>query len=134
MNNRNFIDIGLLIIRASLGILMLLHGINKLGGIPFIEKKLIEIGLPAFIAYGVYIGEIIAPILIIIGFRTRIAALIFAFNCLVAVLLVHSSDIFSLNKHGAWAIELLGLYFFVSLALFFMGGGKYSISSKSVWD
>ncbi|MCP2029664.1 putative oxidoreductase [Flavobacterium sp. HSC-32F16] len=128
-------DFGLLILRIAIGFLMLLHGISKFGGgLEFISGMLVEKGLPGFFAYGVLIGEILAPILIIIGFRTRIAALILAINCVIAVLMAHSADIFKISDHGGWELELLGLYFFGSLALFFTGGGKISASKNNNWD
>jgi putative oxidoreductase len=129
------INIGLLVIRLSIGILMLLHGFSKLGGsLEFIEGMLSEKGLPAFFAYGVLVGEIIAPLAIVIGFRTRIAAAIFAFNCLVALALVHSQEIFTMSEHGGWAVELLGLYLFGAVALMFTGAGEISVSKSSKWD
>lgn len=129
------IDLGLLILRLSIGGLMLLHGISKLShGAGMIEQMVAETGLPSFIAYGVYIGEIIAPLFIIVGYGTRIAAAIFAFNMIVAVSLAHSGDIFSLSNTGGWALELQGLYFFGALALLFTGAGKYAVSKKHLWD
>ncbi len=134
MHSKN-IDLGLLILRLTVGGLMLFHGVAKLiHGIGGIQGMLTAKGLPSFIAYGVYIGEIIVPLFIIFGFRTRIAALIFAFNMLMAMFLAHSGDIFSLSKHGGWAVELIGLFLFGAVALFFTGGGKYSVSSKNKWD
>ncbi len=128
-------DLGLLILRLSTGFLMLLHGINKLlNGTKGIEFLLTSKGLPSFFAYGVHIGETLVPILLIIGFRSRLAALVFAFNCLVAALLAHPADIVTLNKHGGWGVELLGLYFFNAIVLFFTGGGKYSLSSNNKFD
>lgn len=127
-------DLGLLILRLSVGLLMLLHGIAKLKGVDFIEGMLSAKGLPAFLAYGVYVTEIIAPILIVIGFRTRLAAAVFVFGCLFALFLAHTQDIFTLNQHGGWGVELLGLYFFGALALYFMGGGKYGLSTTHKWD
>ena len=128
-------DLGLLILRITIGVLMLLHGIPKLSaGLDFIKSMLVEKGLPGFIAYGVLIGEILAPIAILIGFRTRIAAAIYAFNCLVAILMVHSADIFAMADHGGWALELLGLYFFGALALFFTGAGNIAVSKTNKWD
>ncbi|WP_324027053.1 DoxX family protein [Maribacter sp. BPC-D8] len=127
-------DLGLLILRISIGFLMLLHGIAKFKGISFIEGMLAEKGLPTFIAYGIFITEVIAPLLIIIGYRTRIAALVYAFGALMAVLIAHSGDIFSLNQYGGWAVELLGLYLFGSITLFFTGGGKIAVSNTNEWD
>lgn len=128
-------DLGLLILRISIGALMLLHGIGKLnGGLGFIQGLLSEKGIPSFIAYGVIVGEVLAPLAILVGFRTRIAAAIYAFNCLVAILLVHSGDLFTLNQHGGWGIELLGLYLLGAIALFFTGAGKYAVSKNNKWD
>lgn len=128
-------DLGLLIIRLSVGILMLLHGISKLiHGAGFIEDQVVAAGLPSFVAYGVYIGEVIAPVFIIMGLGTRLAAGVIVINCIVAALLVHASDIFTLNAQGGWGLELLGLYFFGALALVFTGSGKYAVSSKHLWD
>lgn len=129
------IDLGLLILRLSVGVLMLMHGIAKLmHGAGGIEQMLEASGLPAFIVYGVYVGEVIAPLFIIFGFGTRIAAAIFAFNMLVAVGMAHSGDIFTVNEAGGWTIELQALYFFSAVALIFTGGGKYALSNKKLWD
>lgn len=132
---QNSLSAGLLILRISLGVLMLLHGIAKItGGVEGIENNLIGKGLPGFIAYGVYVGEVIAPLMMIVGFRTRLAALIFAFNMLVAALLAHPNDIFALTERGIYALETLALFLFGGLVLFFTGGGKFAISTKSWWD
>lgn len=128
------VDLGLLTLRIAIGLLMLFHGIAKLKGVSFIEGLLTSKGLPAFMAYGVYITEIIAPLFLIIGYRTRLASVIYILGVLTAIFLVHSADIFTLNQHGGWGIELLGLYLFGALALIFTGGGKYALSKSSSWD
>lgn len=128
-------DLGLFILRLTLGGLMLFHGISKvIYGVESIQAMLVSKGLTSFLAHGVYVGEVIVPILLILGFRTRIAALFFAFNMLVAMLLVHSGDIFSLTNHGGWALELIALFLFGAISLFFTGGGKYGLSNNNKWD
>lgn len=128
-------DLGLLVLRLSIGILMLLHGVSKMiYGIGFIEQVVIDAGLPQFIAYGVYVGEVLVPLFIIAGVATRAAALIFAGNCFVAAMLVHTGDLLTLTPQGGWGVELLGLFFFGAVALMFTGGGKYALSSKYIWD
>ncbi|MCM8570336.1 DoxX family protein [Gramella jeungdoensis] len=128
------VNVGLLILRISLGVLMLFHGIAKLiTGVAGIAGMIDDYG-PTFLAYGVYIGEIIAPIFLILGFRTRLAGLVYVATMLVAVLIAHLGDITSLSKAGGWAIELPALYFFGGLALFFTGGGKLAVSRKNKWD
>ncbi|MFA6832542.1 MAG: DoxX family protein [Bacteroidaceae bacterium] len=126
---KTYNNLGLLVLRMTIGLLMLLHGFSKLsGGLDFIQSMLESKGLPGFLSYGVLVGEILAPIAIIIGYRTRIASSILAFNCLVAILLVHQNELFTISSHGGWAVELLGLYLFGSIALIFTGGGKYAIT------
>lgn len=124
-------DCGKLILRLGIGGMLLLHGMNKaVHGIGFIEGMVIAQGLPAFAAYGVYVGEIIAPLLILLGFQTRIAGLIVAFNMAVAILLVHTKDILTVTEQGAWGIELPMLYLIGGLVIALIGAGRYSIDSK----
>lgn len=125
-------EIGLLLLRCIIGILILFHGIaNLTSNYSFIKTILNQFSIPEFVAYGVFVGEIIAPILIIIGYKTRLASLVLAFNMLLAILLVHSSDIFTLNKFGGWAIELQALYLFGAISIFLLGAGKYTISANN---
>ena len=135
MKMKTNLNAGLLTWRLTLGILMILHGVHKLiYGLDFIEGLLTELGLPAFFALGVYVGEIVAPLLLIIGFRTKIAALILAFTMATAVWMVHLEDIFLLAASGAWAIEAAALFMFGAIGLVFTGGGKYALSTRSKWD
>ena len=127
-------DIGKLLLRISIGGLMIFHGIDKLGGIDFICGRFSEIGLPGFLGYFVYLGELVAPLMLLIGFRSRIAGLLVAATMVVAVLLVHSGDIFKLSDHGASAIELQLMYFLGGLAIYFLGGGNLAASSGNRWD
>ena len=100
---------------------LLVHGISKLAnGIGSIQGLVVSAGLPAFVAYGVLIGEVLAPVLVLINRFVAPAALVMAFNMVVAVALVHASQVFTMGKTGGWALELQGLYFFGSLAIAFM--------------
>lgn len=129
------IDLGLLILRVSVATMMLLHGGYKLiNGIDGIKFLVLKGGFPELFAYGVYIGEVLVPLQIILGIRTRLGAAVLAFNCLVAAILAHSNDVFTLTSTGGWAVELLGLYFFGAVALMFTGAGKYALSTRSMWD
>ncbi|HEY1194581.1 MULTISPECIES: DoxX family protein [Flavobacterium] len=122
-------DLGLLLLRISTGGLMLFHGVSKLiHGISFLVENMGAFG------YAVYLGEVLAPILILIGFRTRLAAVLLAVTCIVAVATAHAQEIFTISDHGGYALELLGLYFFGALALFFTGAGKYAVSKNNKWD
>lgn len=121
-------DIGKLVLRVSVGVLILLHGIFKLqNGVDGIAGMLGGYGLPAFLAYGVYLGEVVGPVLVIIGVFTRIGALLIAGNMLVAVGLAHMQELFSLGQMGGWALELQGMFLFGSIAIALLGAGRHSV-------
>ncbi|GAA6120350.1 DoxX family protein [Acidovorax sp. FG27] len=121
-------DAGKLVLRLAIGVLVLLHGIYKLqAGVGFIAGMLEKAGLPSVLAYGVYVGEIVAPVLLILGLFTRAGAAIIVVNMLVAFGLVHMADLFALTKQGGWALELQGLYLFGALAVMLLGAGRYSV-------
>jgi putative oxidoreductase len=125
-------DLAKLILRAALAVFMLLHGIAKLiNGVDGISGMLAGIGMPASLAYLVYIGEVIAPLLVLIGLWTRPAALIMAINMLVAILLVHSAEIFTLGKTGGWALELQGFFLITAIVVALQGAGRYSVGGAS---
>ncbi|MFA7083686.1 MAG: DoxX family protein [Arcobacteraceae bacterium] len=124
-------DLGKLILRFTIGFLMLFHGYDKLtNGIDGIKFLVTRDGLPEFLAYGVYVGEVVVPILIIIGLFTRISSIIYAATMLFAIYLAHAQDVFAISEKGAWAIELQALFMLGALALAFLGAGKYSIDKK----
>lgn len=122
-------DLGLLVLRISIGGLMLFHGVAKLlHGISFLTESM------GAVAYAVYIGEVLAPLAILLGWRTRLASVVFAINCIVAIAVAHAKDIFSISEHGGYANELLMLYLLGSIALFFTGAGKHAVSNTNKWD
>lgn len=122
-------DIGKLILRLSIGGLMLFHGWAKIvGGISGIKFLVSNAGLPEFTAYGVYLGEVLFPVLIVLGLFTRASALFVALTMVTAIFLAHSSDIFAINgSTGGLVIETALMYLLGALSIMFMGGGKYSL-------
>ena len=124
----NSSDLGKLVLRLSLGILMLLHGIAKItGGAGFAVGLMGKYGLPPALGYLVYVGEVLAPLLLIVGLWTRPAALVVAINMVVAVVLVHMGELGSLSRTGGWALELQGMFFFTALAVALLGAGRISL-------
>lgn len=118
-------DIGKLILRLTLGGLLLFHGIDKLlHGIGFIKTLVAAHHLPPALAYGVYVGEVIAPLMVITGWYCRIGAALIVINMLTAFLMVHTQDLLALGEHGGWRLELQGFYLFTGLAILFLGPGQ----------
>jgi putative oxidoreductase len=127
--NRNWSEcLGKLLLRLSVGGLMLLHGVGKIQhGIDMISGAVKAHNWPEFIAYGVYVGEVLAPALVIVGFWTRLAAAVMAINMIIAVWLAHVDQAWALNQGGGWALELQGLYFFGAICILLLGPGRASI-------
>jgi putative oxidoreductase len=124
-------DSGKLLLRAVLAILLLFHGFSKLsGGIDPIIGMVEKAGLPGAFGYLVYIGEVLAPLLILVGVFTRAAALVVAINMVVALLLAHTSQFFSINGTGGWALELQGMFLAGALAVALLGAGRYSLGGN----
>jgi len=129
-------DTGKLVLRLTVAGMMLLHGIAKLSGsgMEGIIGMIEGVGLPGIIAYGVILGEVVAPLMMIAGFRSRIAAVLMAGTMVVAIGLAHMGDVFALNAYGGWAIELQMFFLLNAVAVFFLGAGKFAVSKGNSWD
>jgi putative oxidoreductase len=122
---------GKLILRLMLGFLILMHGVSKLtNGIDWLDERLIASGLPVFFKYGVYVGEVVAPVLVVLGFYTRAGAWLIAVNMLFAIGLAHWGEVFTIEPSGAFAIEKQYLFMFSAIALALIGPGRYAINQK----
>jgi putative oxidoreductase len=127
LNNHS---VGLLIMRLMVGGLMLFHGVAKIthpGSVEFIGGTLSNAGLPSLLAYGVYVGEVVAPLMIIVGIFSRYAALVIVINMVFAVFLMHTGDVFMLTEHGGWRLELQAFYLLGALAIALVGSGRFAI-------
>jgi putative oxidoreductase len=123
---------GKLILRVTLGILILLHGINKLmNGIDGLEGPLSAAGLPTFFKYGVYLGEVVGPLLLIAGYYGRIGAWLIAANMLFAIGLVHWGEVFVIDpQSGGLALEKQYMYLFSAIGLALIGPGRHAVNQK----
>ncbi len=128
-------DLGRLVLRITIGGLMLLHGIAKLKHPGTLPNLVAGSSLPGFVGYGVILGEVVAPVMLILGCFTRIAAPVYVLNMVIAVWLKHRLQIFQLGKSGGSAIELQLLYTLGAIAIWMLGPGRYSLSKgKGRWD
>jgi putative oxidoreductase len=124
-------DLGRLLLRITLGVCILFHGIAKIqGGVDGIAQGLTALGLPGFIAYGVYLGEIVGPLLLIVGWFSRLGAGLIAINMVFAIAIAHRADVFKISEHGGWAIELQAIYLMAAIALVLLGPGRFAINER----
>jgi len=120
------IDLGLLVLRVGVSALMLTHGFPKLmqllEGNTNIVGDPIGVG-PLISSILIVIGEVIAPVLVLIGLKTRLAAIPTIITMAVAAFIVHGGDPLT-DK----TMALLYLIAFTAIA--FMGAGKISVDKK----
>ncbi|MBU3679331.1 MAG: DoxX family protein [Candidatus Kapabacteria bacterium] len=122
-----FQDAGQFILRVGISALMMTHGWPKLqklksgGEIEFFD--FMWMGPTVSLALAV-VGEFFAPLLIMIGYKTRWAAALSAFTMGVAALYVHYGD--SLGDK-----EPSLMYFFAFLAIMLMGAGKWAAERET---
>jgi len=124
-------DTGKLLLRIALGVLIILHGIGKLrNGIGWLDGALANAGLPAFLKYGVYAGELLAPLAVIAGWYSRVGAWLIAVNMLFAFGLVHGAELVALNDQGGLKLEPQYMFFLTAIALALIGPGRYAVNQR----
>ena len=122
-------DIGRLVLRLAVAGLMLLHGIAKLRhGVGPIASSVGSHSLPHLLTYGVYIGELVAPLFVLVGIFTRPAAALIAVDMLFAVWLKHTGELGHLGSSGGYALELQVLYLAGAVAIALFGTGRYAVN------
>ena len=125
-------DLGKLVARLTVGVLLLFHGYAKLtGNFGFVEGVVAKGGLPHFVAYLVFLGEIVGPVLVILGLWTRIGGLLIMINMLFAIVLVHPQDVFKLGMGGGWALEPSLFFLLTGLGVVLLGAGRYSVGGSA---
>ena len=119
------INLAILILRITIGAFILTHGLQKMallfGSEPVQFADPIGVGQYTTLVLAVF-TEVVCALLLIVGFGTRIAALLLVITMAVAVLIVHQGDEFK-------NMELALVYFSAFLAISFSGGGRFSIDS-----
>lgn len=111
---------GVLLLRWTLALLMVLHGWAKItGGVGGIEGMLVAKGLPGFLAYGAYLGEVVAPLMLLAGFWVVPAALLIAINMVFALVLAHAGHFTDLTSSGGWRLELQAFFLVAALVVAF---------------
>lgn len=121
-NNINFI---LMLLRLTVGVLMLTHGVGKLSALlaegPIQFPDPIGLGAATSLTLAVF-AEFFCSILLIFGIGTRLAAIPLLTTMLVAAIIVHAND-------GIGKQELPLLYASIYLVIAIVGAGKISIDN-----
>lgn len=124
-------DLGKLLLRLTTGGLMLFYGVYKLQhGIQVVKDIVAGNGLPEVIANAVYLGEVAAPVLVILGIFTRVAASVMALDMLAAILLAGMANILKTGAYGAYALEIEAFFLLNAVAVLLLGPGKLALGGR----
>lgn len=128
-------DLGKLVARLTVGILMLFHGWNYLRG----DRQIFEIvkshGLPEAVGYLAVIGLVIAPLCAILGIYTRIAGALIALFLVCGILLFHMGHLFMLApKRDAYYLETQVFFLMGGLVVALLGAGRFGLGIGGIWN
>ena len=129
-----------LIMRLTLGGVMLPHGLQKVFGLfggaglqATLHAFTAQMGLPAAVAVLVILAESAGALGLIVGFCTRLCALGIALVMGGAIFFVHGQHGFFMNWAGKQAGEGFEYHLLaigLALALFIHGAGKWSFDQR----
>jgi putative oxidoreductase len=121
-------DLGKLVLRLAVAVLIGLHGVAKLQhGLGDVATSLARVNIPPMVGYLVYVGEVLAPALMIIGLWTRPAAWLVAATMVVALVIGHPNEIFLLTRHGGLLLEVQWMFLLGAVAVALLGAGRFSV-------
>ncbi|MDZ4796159.1 MAG: DoxX family protein [Bacteroidota bacterium] len=118
----NSISFSLLLLRLSLGGLMIQHGFQKLMNFAAKSSGFSDpfgIGGPASMSLTIF-AEFFCAVFIVIGLMTRLSTIPLIIAMSVALFIAHKGQVFGDGEHAA-------LYLFGYIVLLFAGPGKISI-------
>jgi putative oxidoreductase len=110
-------------LRASLGIIFIVHGFGKFGN-PGFGGWIASMGIPAEMQIPIALAEFVPGILLLIGVLTRISGVILSIVMLGAIFLVKGAS--NLTGEGGYELDLILLA--ASLVVMVSGPGKVSVS------
>lgn len=132
---KNTTDIGLLLLRIGFGSYMLFgHGWSKTMKLLSGDFQFASVlGMPESISLGLAVlGEALCCLLIIVGFKTRLAAIPAAITMFVAAFVAHGNDPwFAANANGGGSKEMAMLYLIAFAGIALLGAGKYSLDGMN---
>ena len=113
--------------RILLSTLFLIEGINKISNYEGTIQYMESFDVPEYLAIPAIILEILFPLLLIIGYQTKIAALVMTIFTIVVAIIFHTN----FDDH----IQFITFFKDIAIAggfliIFVNGAGKYSVDHK----
>ncbi len=126
----NMVEVGVLVLRISVGIVMVAHGLPKIfwKREVFNKKWKEEYGFPLGSVLLTGIVQVAGGLAIIVGIYTQLSSLVLALNMLVATYVSirnHGEPFLSTPEGKGWDVNFLLVA--ALIALIFLGGGAWSL-------
>ncbi|MGB0866290.1 MAG: DoxX family protein [Granulosicoccaceae bacterium] len=121
---------GLVLLRLTVGLMLLVAGVQKAvfpEQLSEFASNMAAINLPENAVYVVYFFEIAAPLMIILGIASRLAAGFVVLYMLIALLVISSANLLVLIPGRGHALEAEFMYLLGALAICFLGSGDKAI-------
>ena len=117
------LDVGILIFRVLVSLLMLTHGVPKLMKFfseePIAFADVLRLGAALSLGLTVF-AEVICSVLLLFGLATRLA--------LIPLIILMTTIVFHIHAEDPLAVKEKAILFLLSfLVLFFTGSGRYSL-------
>ncbi|MFP5021930.1 DoxX family protein [Pseudonocardia phyllosphaerae] len=122
-------DLALLLTRIVIGIVLLAHGIQKLGnGVGGVSSMFAELGIPAptLAALFAMFVEVVGGAALLLGVLTPVAGILVFLNFVGAYLTAHFGVTVFVDDNG-W--ELVGTIAVIGAVLAAVGPGKFSVDA-----
>jgi len=136
MSHSTLDNYGKLVLRLMVGLLLLVHGFSKIqNGVDWLDGMLMNAGLPVFFKWGAYVGEVVAPLLVILGIYARAGGLLIVVQMLFALSLAHNLpvELVTING-GSWALETQAFFLFGGLSIALLGSGRMGLNIGKCWN
>lgn len=121
---------GLVLLRLAAGLMLLVAGTQKafnLDQLSEFSSAMAAINLPPQAVYVVFLFEIVAPLMVILGVLSRLAAGFIVVYMLIAIFAISFDNIFTLVPGRGHALEAEFMYLLASLAVCCLGSGDKAI-------
>ena len=123
MKNNKWNDMTYWGIRASIGVIFIVHSIKKFD--PSWQEWLVSIGIPPEMQLPIALAEFIGGIFLIAGIFTRITGIVFSIILLGAIFHIRWEKGFFVSQ-GGWEFDLIMLA--ATLSFIAVGAGRISIA------
>jgi len=139
-------DLGKLILRVTVGGLIMFHGIALATGDTGIPNRLVAWGFPEQLMWLGFIAEFFGGLGMVLGVYARLGGFLVGTFMVIAIIMSHiglmnsQNHLFMVANNPAgnhwdhYFLETQAFYLFGAYAVFFLGAGKLGLNKGGAWN